>query len=224
VNLDLIFSPTEKFLLVLDEQNESKNYLIETETGAIRAEIKGRLWSHFFSAKDELFVFATELGTSLLDVQAGKPIQEIIQHRNTWPIALAPSGRHILVWQEGKGILWDIPAGKPGSVSFEDGKFIAGIFSPDSKKMAVMLKTEDKEKLEVPFWDPLAGKPLGKSIRVSSSFAEPFFSPDSKLLLLKGVKEDKRLLLALDAHGIRWQKDHGWDDNDNWFMVGSFCS
>src|SRR5262249_37564590 len=84
-------------------------------------------------------VFATELGTSLLDVQAGKPIQEIIQHRNTWPIALAPSGRHILVWQEGKGILWDIPAGKPGSVSFEDGKFIAGIFSPDSKKMAVIM-------------------------------------------------------------------------------------
>ena len=78
-------------------------------------------------------------------------------------------------------------------------------FSPDSKILALWKEGS------MAFWDVMGGKQLDKPIPVPG-FGEAAFSPDSKLLLVKGY--DKRIydkLLVLDLQGIRWQKKIDWN-------------
>ena len=218
---ELVFSPAEQFLLVLDKNKGGNSYLIETETGVIKKKIKEIVEFHAFSAKDEVFVFAThERETGICDLQSRRPFQFL---KNTKAVALAPDGRHLLAWKDQKGahlkgILWDISAGKPLPGFEIEYLFEQGLlFSPDSKILA--LANEGKE---VIFWDVLGRKQLGKPIPVPFFFIrKAAFSPDSKLLLLTG--RDK--LLVLDLQGIRWQKKIDWHEllitPDSRFLVAS---
>src|SRR5262249_23501230 len=203
--VDLVFSPAEQFLLVLDAEKGGNNYLIETETGGIRKKIKGIVEFHAFSAQDEVFVFATDQKeTGICDLQSRQPFQVL---KKTKAIALAPDGRRLLARKDDKEILWDISAARP-LPGFEMNIFAReeGLqFSPDSKILALWKEGS------VAFWDVMGGKQLDKPIPVPG-FGEAAFSPDSKLLLVKGY--DKRIydkLLVLDLQGIRWQKKIDWN-------------
>jgi hypothetical protein len=208
VDLDqrqLIFSPAEKYLLVLDNKDGEKSYLIETQTGIVRQKMRGFLDFHRFSAKDEVFVFATEgYETGICHLDTGAPSRLV---KNTRPFALAPDGRHLFACKDGHIVLLDIPAGKCQSITFEHDTLENSLFSPDSKLLAcafTRIIKQDPEVFvhEVIFFDVTTGSSLGKPIRVPSSFSNASFLPDSKALLLKGNP-----LVAANSKGICWQTE-----------------
>src|SRR5262249_47888068 len=128
-----------------------------------------------------------ENGTGICDLQSRKPMQVL---KETTPIALAPDGRHLLAWKDGKAILWNIPAAKPAALSFEKEP-LSALFSPDSSILAtrndlgrpVEFWNHKNDNCEVAFWDVITGQLLGKPVRVPS-FHKASWSRNSKALLL----------------------------------------
>ncbi len=183
---------------VLKGSDDGKSYLIDSATGAWRADPLrqgGRVLAVAFSP-DETLCATGGNNVQIWDAKTGKPHSPLlIRNVSISALQFSPNGRTLAVGDYASAVtLWDVETGELIQSPLSQGDIVTTIaFSPDGRRLLVGTASDWNHDPKAVLWDLESGQPIGQPMRHAHYVRHVEFSSNGERMLTASSDATVRL-------------------------------